>query len=143
MGMFSGIEKATHENNDSYIQKGKHLLEIASAQYRESEWKGKSFIVKFEVAETNNKAVEVGSKCAWVKKLDVGPKLKRSLGEIKSLMAAAMECGQDTITDKKASEWVENDTLVGKVVACEGRDIMIGDNKDVPYTVIDFSMVEE
>lgn len=142
MGMFSGIESASHENNSNYIDQGVHLLEFTEARFNEG-YKGKSFIVKFRYAESSVDAL-VGAPCVWIKKLDGEPqKVQRSLGEIKKLMSATMEVGEDMITDEKASAWVKSGELIGKIVACEAREIMIGDKKDVPYTVIDFSLADE
>ena len=81
--MFKGMAAAQMNGKGNYMGEGRYLVRTKVLKVKEG-FRGKSFILEFEILETTNAAHPVGSTGSWVVKLDK----PQAYGDIKGLIFA-------------------------------------------------------
>ncbi len=87
--IFSNMEKASMSDKGSFFGPGLYLCELQSLEYREG-FKGRSFIAKFGIVESNNEEHPAGATRSWIVKLDRADTKDMAMGDIKSLIFALL-----------------------------------------------------
>ena len=87
--ILNNMEKASMTDKGSFFGPGLYLCECKSLEYREG-FKGRSFIAKFEVIESDNPDHGPGTTRSWIVKLDRADTKEMAMVDIKSLIFALL-----------------------------------------------------
>lgn len=85
--LFAGMQQSALNDRGEFFAEGLYTVEAKSFEFRDG-FKGKSFIAKFAVVESNNPDTPVGVTRSWIVKLDKAATKAQAMGDIKSLMFA-------------------------------------------------------
>lgn len=123
MGHFTGINKVEVGNTYAYIEEGDLTLKINNVQLKETRDKGDSYIVDFEVLQSNNEGNPVGSKPSWYQSI-----IKKDIafGQITKFLEAATNTSiKDEHREDLAEASIASDQpLRGKVVRVKAENVI-------------------
>jgi len=94
--MFKGMDTAEMNGKGNYMAEGKYRVKTTALRTKEG-FKGKSFILDFEIVTSNNDAHKPGTSGSWVVKLDK----PQAFGDIKGLMFAISGVNPKTVRSPK------------------------------------------
>lgn len=87
--IFGNMERASVTDKGTFFTHGLYLCTIESIEFRNG-YKGQSVITKFRVEESNSTETSVGETRSWILKLDKPKTKDQALGDLKSLVFAAL-----------------------------------------------------
>ncbi len=118
---FAGVGKAPLNFGGAYVLEGKHALKIKECKLVRSQQKNADmFIAVFNVIESSNPAMLVGSERSWA----VNFQHPSALSNLKTFVVAALNCKEEDVDEATCSAIVhDSQPLRGVVLNCEGNTV--------------------
>jgi hypothetical protein len=117
---FAGIDDVTVSESLPYIQPGSYVFDLDRMLVGNSSrpGKGEFFVAEFTVQSSTRADCPPGTRLGWPIFLNKG---EISLVNIKAMMTALLQCGQEKITSKVLDKAVDGDgtALAGRSVVCQ------------------------
>jgi hypothetical protein len=129
-----GLNKAEVHGKTKWLDPGDYVLEVVEVQFRESSrHRGRVYFqVFFEVIESNNPTLKVGSRCGWQADLS---KEGTAASNVKGFLMGCMKgVNAKDIDDEFAAKLVDDKALDGILVKANAFHIKTQANTD--FTVV-------